>query len=264
LTDLGLSKDLAGGGELTRPRTCLGTMPFMAPEQCEDARQVDGRCDLYSLAATLYYALTGVVPFPGRGNLAILKKKLSQDFVPARRMVPVLQPHVDEAIRKALSARPADRPNSIQEFMDALGEDAAFAGDARAPDPGLPVRDAKVAAPPFGEERRVAPRYPSELDASCRSLQDARNHWDGEIQDVSTTGVRLQVNRRFEPGSLLTVEFLDAVLGPISQCCVCVRWVRQAEDRQWRLGCSFSRELSEGELNTLLGGHPTVVVHGQG
>jgi eukaryotic-like serine/threonine-protein kinase len=47
---------------LTRTGTTIGTFGFMAPEQCDRAREVDLRADVYSIAATLWYVLVGKVP----------------------------------------------------------------------------------------------------------------------------------------------------------------------------------------------------------
>src|SRR5439155_25415896 len=95
-------------------------LAYMAPEQWENARGASPRCDIYGLAATLYYALTGAVPFHGRGNLTILRKKLHNDLVPPRRLVPTLSVQVDEAICKALDADPSRRQRTCREFADML------------------------------------------------------------------------------------------------------------------------------------------------
>jgi serine/threonine-protein kinase len=120
LTDLGLIKDLETGAELTRTRTCLGTVVYMAPEQFEDARRADIRSDVYGLAATLYFALTGVAPFLGRGNLTIMGKKLKNEFSPPSRIVPSLPASIDRAICQALDAKPEKRPSSCAAFLDLL------------------------------------------------------------------------------------------------------------------------------------------------
>src|SRR5262249_15693328 len=95
LTGLGLAKDYEADYHLTRASTGLGTPNFMAPEQFSDAKNADARCDVYSLGATLYMALTGELPFRARGAGTIWKKKLSNDLVPPRKFLPVMSPSVE-------------------------------------------------------------------------------------------------------------------------------------------------------------------------
>jgi serine/threonine protein kinase len=127
LTDLGLAKILTADQGLTRPGKGLGTSNYMAPEQFTNARTVDSRCDIYSLAATLYEALTGQVPFAGRTIIEVFQKKGRNDLMPAREFVPDLADHVDRALRQSLSADPALRPASCAEFLCAVaGEGTDF------------------------------------------------------------------------------------------------------------------------------------------
>src|SRR5665647_301123 len=77
LIDWGIARDLAAteisvpGAEpeqresgLTRVGDAVGTPGFMAPEQAR-GEPVDRRADVYSLGATLYFVLTGTLPFAG-------------------------------------------------------------------------------------------------------------------------------------------------------------------------------------------------------
>jgi serine/threonine protein kinase len=120
LTDLGLAKDADTDQDLTESMSGLGTPAFIAPEQYTDAKHADIRCDVYGLAATLYMAVTGREPFEARGHLSTLKKKLADQLVPPRDLVPTLGEHVNVAICQALSADPGTRPSTCSDFVQQL------------------------------------------------------------------------------------------------------------------------------------------------
>jgi tRNA A-37 threonylcarbamoyl transferase component Bud32 len=64
--DLGLARVVSGStqeGQISLPGQFLGTLDYMAPEQCDDCHTVDIRADIYSLGCTLYHLLTGGPPF---------------------------------------------------------------------------------------------------------------------------------------------------------------------------------------------------------
>jgi TolB-like protein/Tfp pilus assembly protein PilF len=116
--DFGLAK-LAG--EEDEPGTAgrfLGTLAFSSPEQLE-ARKVDGRSDIYSLGATLWYALTGKVPFALRSRDQLLE--------PAGTPLPValliergIAPPIVALLKSMLAPAPEDRPGSALELSQAL------------------------------------------------------------------------------------------------------------------------------------------------
>ena len=89
LTDFGLAKDYNNDQDLTRQASGLGTPNFMAPEQFADAKTVGPRSDVYSLAATLYSAVTGRLPFAAKTPFATLVKK-EQESPSVRLWVPGL------------------------------------------------------------------------------------------------------------------------------------------------------------------------------
>jgi serine/threonine protein kinase len=121
ITDLGLVKGL-GEEELNLTRTGrgLGTPHFMAPEQFRDAKNADVRCDVYSIGATLYMAVTGVMPFDGAGPLDCWMKKLRNEYVRPRELNPEISERLDWAIRRAMSAAPEKRPATCREFVEDL------------------------------------------------------------------------------------------------------------------------------------------------
>src|SRR5262249_13627695 len=50
---------------LTQEQVVMGSPDYIAPEQIEEARDADGRADVYSLGCTLFHLLTGRPPFSG-------------------------------------------------------------------------------------------------------------------------------------------------------------------------------------------------------
>jgi serine/threonine protein kinase len=120
LTDLGLVKDADNELNLTKTGRGLGTPHFMAPEQFRNAKNVDIRCDIYSLGATLYMMLTGEVPFGKIGPLDCWMKKIRNDFIPPRELNPNISDRADWAIRRSMSGDADQRPSSCREFIEDL------------------------------------------------------------------------------------------------------------------------------------------------
>ena len=63
LTDFGLVRTLDATSGHTAAGSVVGTLAYMAPEQLQGDRAVDGRADQYALACTLYEAACGAPPF---------------------------------------------------------------------------------------------------------------------------------------------------------------------------------------------------------
>jgi hypothetical protein len=64
--DLGLARLLTESdqeGQITSPGQFLGTLDYVAPEQCDNSHAVDIRADIYGLGCTLYHLLAGEPPF---------------------------------------------------------------------------------------------------------------------------------------------------------------------------------------------------------
>jgi serine/threonine protein kinase len=120
LADLGLVKEVEADLNLTRTGRGLGTPHFMAPEQFRNAKNADVRCDIYSLGATLYMMVTGELPFKSCGPLDAWMKKINNELMAPRDLVPDLSERLDWAIRRAMSADPEQRPTTCREFVEDL------------------------------------------------------------------------------------------------------------------------------------------------
>jgi response regulator RpfG family c-di-GMP phosphodiesterase len=95
---------------MTVPGTVLGTIDFMAPEQARDASTVDIRADLFGLGGTLYWCLTGRVPFPFEGNpVEALTRRLNSPPPSIREVNPDLPPELDAVVARMMALRPEER-----------------------------------------------------------------------------------------------------------------------------------------------------------
>jgi WD40 repeat protein/tRNA A-37 threonylcarbamoyl transferase component Bud32 len=147
LLDLGLARlhaerDLRSANRLTQEGAVLGTLDFLAPEQATDARAVDIRADLYSLGCTLFFLLTGRVPFPGTA-MEMLFKHRWEELPPVEQGRPEVSPALAAVVRKLMAKRPEDRYQTPAEAAAALaavsdGEAAALTGSAAGVWAGVP------------------------------------------------------------------------------------------------------------------------------
>ncbi len=246
LADLGLAKNLDGDFDLTKPMSGLGTPNFMAPEQFQDAKHVDARADLYSLAATLYTVVTGLLPFRTiRSNAiaTILRSKLANDLVAPKTLVPELSEAVNREILRAMRADRDERHPSVEAFLNALPHPAN--SQATSPEEGeAGVHDLESAQ----ANKRARSRYASRRTTICRTLERfADKVWQGHVVNISETGLCLELNRRFEPGAFLTIA-LEAERTVRQSLVARVVWVKNLSSKKWRLGCHFDSPLGEGEV----------------
>lgn len=115
LMDFGLVRDPSAEG----PRKLMGTPAYMSPEQCRGGA-VDGRSDLFSLGATLYFLLVGKPPFEGTVAAALQRAHRDTpppDLLQANPAVPL---HLAEVVAWALDPRPASRFPTAASLIAAL------------------------------------------------------------------------------------------------------------------------------------------------
>ncbi len=99
----------------------MGTPEYMSPEQIENADLVDGRSDLYSLGATLYYLLTGEPMF--RGNkMHVAVAQLRQQPEPLYVVRGDVDLRLDSIFQKLVEKAPARRYASAEELLESLAQ----------------------------------------------------------------------------------------------------------------------------------------------
>jgi hypothetical protein len=117
--DFGLSKSLAQDSRLTRTGSFLGTPLYASPEQVR-AEAVDEKTDVYSVAATLYFLLTGRAPHETGDAAATLARIVSEPAPSMRSLLPELPANLDEIVHRGLEKQPDDRWRSLADFRQAL------------------------------------------------------------------------------------------------------------------------------------------------
>lgn len=86
LTDFGLVMHHdADHLTLTQEGLMVGSYYYVSPEQIDGLRDIDGRSDIYSLGATMYYALTGRTAYDGKTPQELIGQTLSGNLVPPNR-----------------------------------------------------------------------------------------------------------------------------------------------------------------------------------
>jgi uncharacterized membrane protein YkvA (DUF1232 family) len=119
--DFGLAKAITdAGGEMDLTQgEFVGTPSFASPEQFGNG-PVDARSDIYSLGATLWFALTGLAPHLGK-TLEEIRDRKTRDDLPVAQLVArnVPEPLV-KVLRSTLAIDPGERPASARELMEAL------------------------------------------------------------------------------------------------------------------------------------------------
>ena len=106
LTDFG-GASLVDQDALTRTGDVLGTLAYMAPEQCEGA-EVDEQTDLYALALVLYEGLSGVNPVRGP-TPAATARRIGRPLPPLERSRRDLPRSLTRALDAALAPAPEER-----------------------------------------------------------------------------------------------------------------------------------------------------------
>jgi serine/threonine protein kinase len=150
VTDFGLAKVFrdpkAAGPKNERPakkqhdlapsETCTGTgagtCTHMAPEQFEDAKQVDARADIYSFGVLLFQMLTGKLPFDG-DTYDELKQQHQTQAPPA--LPSSFPPLLIETVNSCLRKNPLERFRDFFGLRQQLAEIYAKVTGIQAPQP---------------------------------------------------------------------------------------------------------------------------------
>jgi tRNA A-37 threonylcarbamoyl transferase component Bud32 len=159
ILDFGIAKLLESQGVVhTVQGAMFGTPTYMAPEQCQDAAQVDRRADLYSLGCIVYELLTGAPPF-GRGGMELVAAHLRDQPPPLRARAPRVSPALESIVMGLLAKNPDDRFQTCEALIRALDH--------------VQAEDSAASPPPAGTDALGAATRPSSGSAGPGSAAHA-------------------------------------------------------------------------------------------
>ncbi len=134
ILDFGSVKDKSSQAKkLTVLGTTIGSPFYMSPEQAQGLDTLDGRADVFALAAVAYECVTGSVPFTGNNGPSILLSILTKDPIPPSakgKDAPYPPPPtLDDVMEVALAKNMNIRTKSVGELADIFGRAYGLEGD---------------------------------------------------------------------------------------------------------------------------------------
>ena len=104
---------------VTKTGMILGTPASAPPEQLR-GEPLDARSDIYSVGATLYFLLTGVLPFPGANAMVVLASVLQGTPTPPENHQPAIPKALSVIVLRAMARQPSERFADYAGFRAAL------------------------------------------------------------------------------------------------------------------------------------------------
>ncbi|MEO8351969.1 MAG: protein kinase, partial [Chthoniobacteraceae bacterium] len=116
---LSISTTTRGDSALTIAGSVLGTPEFSSPEQLR-GEELNVRSDIYSVAVTLYYLLTGKTPFHAENVVQLLATVLDKPAPSPRTVRPDIPEPLARIILRCLAKQAGERFANYDELLRAL------------------------------------------------------------------------------------------------------------------------------------------------
>lgn len=202
IADLGMVKIEDEEMSLTQTGHAVGTPWFMPLEQARNAKEIDGRSDIYALGCTLYALLTGRPPFIGRTIVDVIQAKEVGTFTPARQFNSDVPERLDLILCKMTAKLPKNRYQHCEDVIKDL-EGLGLASEKLSFLAAKPAAPAAAAAVETMAKTTITPapaktRADADFAASAAAVVDL-DQWyvqikspDGEIRTCKFTTAQLQ------------------------------------------------------------------------
>jgi serine/threonine protein kinase len=185
LSDLGLAYFL---NDTSDPRVgkVVGTADYLSPEQINTPHNITHVSDIYSLGCTLYYSVTGKVPFPGGTPKSKAHRHSHETPWHPRRFNEEVSDDFVDLIGDMMEKNPRERIQSAAEVAERL---APWASD-NSPllNEDLGDRPRWIPAPvPTGDAQETDPNLDEVAEMAMNEISDeSRSGWQATPQDSST------------------------------------------------------------------------------
>ncbi len=184
VSDLGLSGFIHEAEEDPRAGKIVGTADYLSPEQIQSPGEVTSVSDIYSLGCTLYYAVSGKVPFPGGTTKDKARRHLEETPWHPRRFNPEVSEEFVEIIADMMEKDPQNRMQTAGEVIVRL-------------DPW-----ARESSPLPSQQLTKSPWMPPPLPTGDEGLEETNVNSDVYDEVDSRTGSTSQVSQ--STGSLVS------------------------------------------------------------
>ena len=120
ILDFGIAKLMENDENVTQSGTLMGSPPYMSPEQCLGATEIDQRTDLYSLGVILFQMISGRLPFERNTTGEYIVAHTTQEPPALRSVFENASVQVEAVISRLLAKDASDRYQSTEELLAAL------------------------------------------------------------------------------------------------------------------------------------------------
>jgi eukaryotic-like serine/threonine-protein kinase len=210
LLDMGLAGSTLEE-EAVRLGRVVGTMDYIAPEQTQHPDDVGPQADIYGLGCSLYYALSGQVPFPG----GTAKEKMKRHRTEPPRPLPEFATHVSEPMCRVVEAMmeksPERRVARARDVVDLLAR-------------WTPERPVPPARSPAHRRGRQPPPVPGDSSAGTPTTSGG---WD--VFDADRSSDRSGTRSDAEVPAAAAGDFIDRLAPFVRDL-----WASASSGRRWQ------------------------------
>ena len=216
VSDLGLAGFLDDPNDPRHGKT-VGTADYLSPEQIQTPQNITKVTDIYSLGCTLYYAVTGKVPYPGGTARSKARRHMEETPWHPRRFNDEISDEFVDLIADMMEKDPEIRIQSCEEVAQRL---SAWASDdgLLIDNPSSPSRWTPEPPPSVQNERIVINSHDTgsasydvadlaltELSGQASQGTGSVGNQDTQRTDVPAPPIPVLVNNQVETSSTTTV-----------------------------------------------------------